>query len=290
MPVYAIAAAIMVAMIWGGNFAAARVTMVDFPPYLMLLLRFIAVTLLLAPFAMRRKLPRLRDMAVLSVTLIVLQFALVFTAMHMGLSITSAIIALQMGVPFACMMAAIFFKDYLGPWRATGLMVAFMGVVIVAGTPNASEHWVGFLTCIGGAFSWSASNIYMKRIAPTSVVNLLFWPALFSLPQLAALTWLLEENQLALIQAAKPAAWVGIAYSTLCSSIVGSGVWNYLIRTYPMSQVVPYSLLVPVAGIAVGALMFHEALTTQIMMGAVLTIIGVGIISLRRPQLVEAEQ
>lgn len=83
----------------------------------------------------------------------VIQFSFVFSAMNMGLSITSVVVATQLGVPFACVLAAVLFKDYLGPWRAGGLMVAFLGVLIVAGTPNASEHWGGI--CAGGArFVW----------------------------------------------------------------------------------------------------------------------------------------
>jgi O-acetylserine/cysteine efflux transporter len=214
MPIRAILAAILVAMCWGGNFAAVHISMIDFPPLLTLLLRFIAVSLILAPFALRHPIPRLRDMLVISLTLIVIQFALVFSAMYLGLAITSTIVALQLGVPFACVMAAIFFKDYLGPWRSGGLMVAFLGVLIVAGTPNASEHWMGFLTAILGAFSWSCANIYMKCMKPTPVVLLLFWPALFAVPMLAALSALFEHHQLTLIHEAHAASWVGIAYST----------------------------------------------------------------------------
>lgn len=290
MPLYAVLAAIFVTMCWGGNFSAMHLTMIEIPPFLALTLRFAAVSLLLAPFALRYKVPSMRDMLFVSMTLIVLQFALVFSAMHMGLSITSVIIAVQLGVPFACVMAAIFFKDYLGPWRSAGLMVAFLGVLVVAGTPNASEHWVGFLVTIMGAFCWSAANIYMKRMAPVKVVVMIFWPALLAVPPLALLSAVVEENQWEILRTAHLTSWMGIAYGTVFSSIIGYGLWSWLIKRYPMSQVVPYSLLVPVVGISAGAWMFGEPITARIMVGAVLTIFGVGIISLRRPQLVEAEQ
>ncbi len=285
MPIRAILAAILVAACWGGNFTATKFAFEDFPPFLSLLLRFIAVTCLLAPFALRQATPRLRDMLFISLTLIVLQFALVFSAMYMGLSITTVIIATQLGVPFACMLAAVVFKDYLGPWRSLGLMVAFIGVMIVAGTPNASAHWGAFLLAVLGSLSWSVSNIYMKRMKPAPVLLMLFWPALFSMVPLTVLTALFEHNQWHVIQHAKLSSWLGIAYSTFFSSLLGYGLWNYLIKHYPMSHVVPYGLLVPVVGISAGALVFHEQITTQIMLGAALTIIGVGVITVRRPQL-----
>ena len=291
MPIRAILAAILVSTCWGGNYTATKFAMQDFPPYLALLLRFIGVAAVLAPFALRAKLPRLRDMAFLGIMLIVIQFACVFTALDMGLSITSAVVASQLGVPFACVLAAIFFKDNLGPWRSFGLMVAFFGVMIVAGTPNASEHWQAFLLAVLGSLAWSSSNIYLKRMQPTpSVTQLLFWPALFSLLPLVLLSYFGESHQWEAIAHAKWSSWVGILYSLIFSSIIGYGLWNRLITTYPMSHVVPYSLLVPVVGITAGVIAFGDPVTTQVLLGAVLTIIGVGVITLRRPQLIEMEQ
>jgi O-acetylserine/cysteine efflux transporter len=288
MPIRAILAAILVATCWGGNYTATKFAMQDFPPYLTLLLRFIGVSILLAPFALRAGLPRLRDMAVLSLLLIVLQFACVFSALDMGLSITSAVVASQLGVPFACILAAMVFKDYLGPWRSFGLMVAFLGVMLVAGTPNASQHWQAFALAVLGSFAWSVSNIYLKRMQPTPpVLQLLFWPAFLSIFPLTFMSWMGESGQIAAIHSAHWSSWLGILYSLVFSSLIGYGLWNRLITTYPMSSVVPYSLLVPVVGISAGVVAFNEPITTQIILGAALTIVGVGVITLRRPQLVE---
>lgn len=291
LPIRAIFAAVLVAACWGGNFIATKFAFADFPPYLALLLRFIGVTIVLAPFALRGQRPNLRAMLLLSMTLIVLQFACVFTALHLGLSITSVVVATQLGVPFACIMAAMLFKDYLGPWRSGGLMVAFIGVMIVAGTPNASQHWSAFLLAALGAFGWAIANIHMKRLQPTpAAVQLLFWPALFSLIPLALLSAIGEDHQLERVMNAQWESWLAITYSLFCSSLIGYGLWNKLITTYPMSSVVPYSLLVPVVGIGGGVIIFHDPVTVQVIVGALLTIIGVGVITLRRPQLVEIDQ
>lgn len=291
MPIRAILAAILVASCWGGNYTATKFAMQDFPPYMALLLRFIGVAAVLAPFALKLPRPCLRDMAFIGIMLIVVQFACVFTALDMGLSITSAVVASQLGVPFGCALSAIVFKDFLGPWRSFGLMVAFFGVMIVAGTPNASLHWDAFILAVMGSLAWSISNIYLKRMQPTPpVVQLLFWPALFALPALALLSYFGEEHQLESLTTAHWSSWFGIGYSLVFSSIIGYGLWNRLITTYPMSSIVPYSLLVPVVGITAGVIAFGDPVTPQVLIGASLTILGVGVITLRRPQLVEMEQ
>lgn len=290
MPVRAILAALLVAFCWGGNFAASKFAMMEFPPFEVVILRFSGLVVLLAPFALRLPRPRMRDMLIIAMTLIVLHFAMIFVAMQHGLTITSVIVATQMGVPFSCVVSAILFKDFLGPWRSAGLTVAFCGVLVVAGTPNASLHWSAFLLAIFGAFSWSSANIYMKRMKPVPVIGLLFWPGLLALVPLVLLSAIFEHDQWTHIQQAPLASWLGIAYSITCSSLVGYGLWNWLISKYPLSQVVPYSLCVPFAGITAGVLMFDEPLTLQIVLGAALTMLGVAVITVRRPKLAELEQ
>lgn len=288
MPLYAVAAALFVALCWGGNFSASKFSMESFPPFMTVGLRFVIVCALLAPFALIKKpYPKFKDMLFLAMTLIVLHFAMIFLAMNMGLSITSVIVATQLGVPFSCVVSSVLFNDHLGPWRAFGLLVAFLGVLMVALTPNASEHWQAFMLATFGAFAWSSANIYMKRMKPTKVVALLFWPGLISLPILGAMTLLFEHDHLQKLQDATWVSWGGILYSTVFSSLIGYGLWNWLIGKYPLSQVVPYSLCVPIAGIAGGVLIFGDAFTLQVQIGAALTIAGVGIIAMRRPKLAE---
>ncbi|MFM9890773.1 MAG: DMT family transporter [Rickettsiales bacterium] len=292
MPPIAILSAILVAVCWGANFSAAHLAMQEFPPLLTVLLRFVGISVLLAPFALTRPWPRLRDALVISFLLVSLQFGLLFTALSMGLSITSTIIATQLGVPFSCVFAAIVFKDYLGPWRAGGLAVAFVGVIVVAGTPNAASHGLAFALAMAAALSWSCANLYMKRAPKIATVPFLFWTSLFAVPPLLALSLLIEHPTVELLASAHAHTWAAIAYSLIFSSVIGYGLWNYLISHYPVSQVVPYSLLVPVAGIAVGALMFaDEPVGTRSLIGGALTIVGVAVISFRRPGLaVEAEK
>lgn len=290
MPPRAILAAMIVALCWGGNYTASKFALADFPPFLLLMLRFLGCSIFLLPFVIGKPLPRMREMALLSLMLIVIQFAFVFTALHMGVSITTSIIATQLGVPFSCVMAAILFKDFLGPWRSFGLMIAFVGVMIVAGTPNAAEHWVGFLLTVLGAFSWSGANMYLKTIKPIPTTAMLFWTALLAVPPFALLSLIAEDNQWLIIQSAHASAWAGIAYGIVFASFVGYGLWSWLVKSYPMSVVMPFGLLMPVAGITIGSLVFHEPLTPQIIVGGLLAIAGVGIISLRRPKLAELER
>jgi O-acetylserine/cysteine efflux transporter len=288
LPLAAIAMALVVPICWGGNFTASKLAMEHFPPFLTVLLRFSAVAALLAPLVLpayfKGARVSIRDMFVISICYITLHFTLIFVAMNNGLSIASTVIGVQLGAPFSCVLAAVFHNDRLGAWRSFGMAVAFVGVIVIAGAPDVSAHWGSFLLVVLGAFAWAAANIYMKRIGNVGVAPFLFWPALLSLPQIGLLSLLFEHDQLALIETAPVTAWGGILYSTVFSTFVGYGLWYHLIKRYPLSQVTPFSLLVPVVGIGTAMVVYDERLTSLLLIGGALTIVGVGVITLRRPR------
>src|SRR5262249_5297369 len=107
MPIRAILAAILAVSCLGINWTAAKFALAGLPPYVVLAVRFTIIALILAPFALRQPWPNMRQMMALALVLLVIQFTLSYVALAMGLSVTSAVIAAQLGVPFACLLSAI---------------------------------------------------------------------------------------------------------------------------------------------------------------------------------------
>ena len=68
-------------------------------------------------------------------------------------------------------------------------------------------------------------------------------------------------------------------------TVVGYGVWYYMIDKYETNQTMPFTLLVPVVGVLGGVFALGERMTLQIGLGGFATIVGVAIIVLRRPKL-----
>lgn len=277
--------AIAVALCWGANFAASKYAVSHFEPVFTILIRYALVTLVLLPFFRIAPLP-FKQLSILALLMCTLHFSLVFSALWMGLDVASTVIAIQMGTPFSVVLGTIFLNDKLGAWRASGMAIAFMGVVMVAGSPQVDENWIAFLIAVAGAFCWAASNIYMKQLGEVDVMPLLAWSSLASLPQLLVISLLIESNHLTQITTAPHTAWNGILYSAVFSTMVGYGLWYYLLKKYAVSQVAPFALLVPFAGISSGIIFFNEALSPTLFIGAALTILGVAIITFRKPKLV----
>ncbi len=275
---------LLIAIIWGFNFAVAKIGLQQLPPIMMMALRWTLVGLLLAPFV---KPPhgRWRPVLLVSFTLGFLHFAMMFTGLK-DVDAATAAIAIQLQVPFAALLAAIFFKDKLGWRRALGMMVAFVGVAIIAGEPRLVGQYVPLALVIAAACIWSVANIQIKMMGEIDGMTLNAWVGVFAAPQLALASFVLEDGQGAALAAADWRALGAVVYQALAVVIVGYGGWFWLLRRYTVNQVMPFMLLVPGFGVLSGVLVLNEPLTPALIGGGLLTVLGVAIITVIRPKLV----
>ncbi len=274
--------AILVALLWGCNFVSAKFGVAYFPPFLLTALRFTFVSLVLVPFVPRPTLAQLKQIIVLS-SMSTFHFSLIFVAIFMGLDIASSALLGQMGVVFACIFGAIFLKDMLGIWRIGGIVIAFIGTAIVAGTPHIMQHTGAFYAAIGSTLTWGIANVLIKRIHGLHSMALLAWMGLCTVPMLLLLSYLFEPHWPNIMDAPL-SALLAVTYTAVCSTIIAYGLWYYLLGRYNVSQVTPYSLLTPIFGIGSGQIFFTEELTSQVLLGGFVTIIGVAVIVIRRPK------
>ncbi|HEX9792005.1 MAG TPA: EamA family transporter [Kiloniellales bacterium] len=278
---------LLIAMIWGFNFAVAKIGLAQLPPIMMMALRWGLVGMLLAPFV---KPPHgcWRQVFLVSFTLGFVHFALMFTGLK-NLDAATAAIAIQLQVPFAALLAAVFFNDKLGWRRALGMAIAFIGVAIVAGEPRLAGVTVPLALVIVAACVWSVANVQIKKMGDVDGMMLNAWVGVFAAPQLALASLLLEEGQGAALAAADWRAAMAVVYQAVVVVIVGYGAWFWMLRRYAVNQVMPFTLLVPGFGVLSGVLVLGETLTLPLVVGGLLTIIGVGVITIIRPKLVAAE-
>lgn len=275
---------LLIAIVWGFNFAVAKIGLLQLPPIMMMALRWGFVGLLLAPFV---KPPhgRWRPVLLVSFTLGFVHFAMMFTGLK-SIDASTAAIAIQLQVPFAALLAAFFFKDKLGWRRALGMVVAFAGVAIIAGEPRLAGQYIPLVLVIAAACIWSVANIQIKMMGEIDGMTLNAWVGVFAAPQLAIASFVLEDGQGAALAAADWRALGSLAYQAIVVVIAGYGTWFWLLRRYAVNQVMPFMLLVPGFGVLSGVLVLDEPLTPALIGGGLLTVLGVAIITLIRPKLV----
>ena len=156
-------------------------------------------------------------------------------------------------------MAAFFLGETLGWRRIVGMIIAFAGVMLIAGEPRFSDDPWPLLAVIGAALAWALGNIQVKALGDEiDAVTLNGWIAILAAPQL--LRRLLADRGPQWQQLRTPP---GSAGPPCCSrpiviAIFTYWIWYNMMRRYPVNQVMPFTLLLPMIGVAAGALLRGE--------------------------------
>lgn len=278
-----IALAVAIMAIWGSNFVFAKWGLEELPPLFLTGLRFCLVALVLIWFVPRPG-KALLPLAGLSITFGSLHFSLMFLGLT-RIDASVASIAVQLQVPFAALLAAVFFKDMLGWRRALGMAMAFAGIVVVAGTPSVVPELPYLLLIVSASLVWAVGNIQVKALPAVGVFTMNAWISAMSGPQLLILSFIFEDGQGAALADAGWKTWGSIFYMAVLVTMVGYGFWYKLIERYSTNQTMAFTLLVPVFGILAGVFARGEPFGWELALGALCTLAGVGVIVLRRPKL-----
>jgi O-acetylserine/cysteine efflux transporter len=284
--------ALGVALIWGVNFVVIDVGLAHFPPLLFSALRFL-VAAVPAIFFLRSPGVPWRWVALVALFLGVVKFSLLFSGMAAGMPPGLSSLALQAQAPFTLVFAVLLLRERLTRQQVLGMAVALAGLAVIALDLGATSPLGAFLLLLAAAAAWGVSNVVMRRAAPPDMLRFMVWVSALAVLPLCALSASFEGPQRDW-DALRTVTWPAVGsvlFVGLLATVVGFGVWGGLIRTYSASVVAPFSLLVPVFGMAAAALLTGEQLTPLRLLAAVLIIIGVlsGLVGGRRPRAQEPE-
>jgi O-acetylserine/cysteine efflux transporter len=155
--------AISVPFLWGIGFVITKPGMEQFPPMLINGLRWSLSGLILVWFFPIPK-KYLKSIFLVSIVACTIQYSLTYT----GLSIidaSSAVLFVQCEVPFGVLIAYFLFKERPGIKNIFGIIIAFVGLVVLLGAPNLQGKFIGVLLLLSGAFTWSLGVVMVKPIS-----------------------------------------------------------------------------------------------------------------------------
>ena len=272
--------AVLVMLAWGCSFVVAKLAITEMPPMLFMGIRYVMTAVLLLPFMLRER-SRLGQVFGISVTLGFLHFACGFTGL-LGVDAAISVMLMQAQVPFAALLAVLFFKERIGRQGAIGMVIAFVGVFLLAGEPQTASAPFSAGLIIVAAFLWAVSAIQVKQLGGMDPFALNGWIALFAAPQMLIASLLLESGHRDALHAIGPAVWFGFAYLILAVTVFGYGVWYRLLQRYEVNRALPLTLLTPVFGFLAGVWFLNESADATRMLGAIIVLLGVGAIVWQR--------
>lgn len=286
MPLRHAALAVVVSVVWGLNFIAIHASLERFPPLFLAGLRFLLIavpTVLLVP---RPEVP-LRWLIGYGLGFGTAQFIGLYLGMAAGFPAGLASLVLQSSAPFTVVLGALLLREHLSVRRAAGVAIAVAGLALVGVARAADTSWIPFLLVVAGGLGWAFGNLASRQAAAPNPLHLTLWMSvvpplpLFTLSLVAEGPREIGDALSGSMAAAAVPAWIGLAYTILLGTVLGSGLWVWLMARHPAGLVAPFSMLVPVTGLVAGWLLLDEQPSGWELAGGLVVVTGVLAATLR---------
>lgn len=272
--------AVTVAVIWGINFLAIHLSLGSFPPLFLVALRFTLIAVPTLIFVPRPDVP-LRWLLGYGFGFGVAQFTFLYAGMAAGMPTGLASLVLQSSAPFTLLLGALLLREQVSPRQWAGIAVAVLGMLVVGWSRTQAAGLVPFLLVLIGALGWAFGNLASRLAHPPNPLHLTLWMSVVVPLPMLALSLIFEgpaQIGTALVGSLAPAAlpaWAGLAYTCVIGTVVGSGVWTWLLARHPAGVVAPFSMLVPVVGIVTAAIVLGERPSWLELVGGTIVVAGV---------------
>jgi O-acetylserine/cysteine efflux transporter len=278
MRVRDMALAVLVSLIWGFAYVTYQIGLESFSAAQLSAIRFLIACLPIV-FVPRPKVPWW-TLLVIGVVMFAGQFLLLMMAYALGMPAGLGSVTQQTQAVFTVLLAAMLLGE-IPTWRqGAGMAIAFAGLALIGLTIGADLTPAALALAIAAALSWAIGNIVVKRTSDASVFGLMVWCSLIAIFPLLAFSWAFDP-QPSIVHAITHASRLslGVAlYLAVPSTLLGYGLWAYLLRRYPAPVVAPFGLLSPATGILSSALLLGETFGPLRIAGMALTLLGLAVI------------
>ena len=292
----AIGSLVLCCFLWGLNQVAAKAAMPEVPPLWQAASRSLGGALLVWLWTRVRGIPVFtRDATLRGGMLAGALFAAEFMCIFIGLQFTTASrmvvfiyispFVVALGMPF------IAHAEALSRVQMAGLLLAFAGVAWAFAegftTPAAGPHqWLGDALGVAAGVLWGATTLAIRgsKLAGASAEKTLLYQLAVSGVVLTVAAVVVGTPVPARLSAL---AWGSMGFQIVIVTAFSYLVWFWLIRRYAATRLASFTLLTPVFGLLLGALLLGEPITTRLVVALVAVAMGIVLVN-RRARVAEA--
>ncbi len=277
--------AVVVAVIWGLSFVAARLVLSTLTPILLATIRFSIASLIFMPIIIREHrngytimLRDLGELALLGFLSISIYFLLQYTGVKYAGAGVSALLVVGLIPILTGLTSTVILKERFRVSRALGTGLGLLGVVLITvpGLIIGEVDWffyIGVACLLINAVCWALystlSRRLMNRIAKPSLVT-----AYVTILGTLALLPISISSEWSLIGALKTGQWMSILYLSVVCSGLGYFLWNFALLKVEAVKVAVWLYLEPVAAFIGEAIIFGILPNTATLFGGGAIIVG----------------
>lgn len=281
MPLRDLLLALLVCVVWAGNFLTSALALQHLPPLLFTGLRLALLGLVLLPFLRRPAPGQWPRLLAISLCVGVLHFGLSFWALKLAGNLSSPAIVMQSYVPMSVLLAWGVLGERFG-WR-TGAAVAlsFGGVLVLGFDPLVLRSPASLWLMLVSAFFLALGTVMMRGLGGVTRYGMQAWTAVIGVGPLLGLSLWLEPGGFASLATLGWVPWFGIAYAAIAASLVGHGIYYSLVQRHPVAKVMPWLLLTPLLAMGLGLAFYGDRPGPRLWLGGAMVLGGILVIALR---------
>ena len=265
----------LVPIFLGFGFVVAKPAFESFPPILLMGIRFtFAASILIWWFPIPRE--YLKKIFFASLIANSLQYSITYTGLNY-IDASAAVLLVQTEVPFGVIFAYFMLKEKPTIRALIGILIAFVGVYILTGSPNLNGKFFGVGLTILGSAIWALGQVIVKPLSKAiNPLALVAWLALFSGPLLICLSAILDGNTITYLMEASFDHWIIAFYIGFIMQPITYGCFYYVLKNNPLYKVLPIVTMgIPPTGLLAAIFLLGEKPTIELFIGGVIIIIGV---------------
>lgn len=275
-------------LVWGTSWPAMRIVFTELPLWQFRAASgaFAGIVLLLIALAVKQRwrVPRRHWAALVAAAafnMTLWQVLVGYGLINIGAG-HAAIIVYTLPV-WTTILSVLFLKEAIG-WRTIlALIFGTAGVLVLLSSDfeKIGTNPIGAVFVLGAAISWAIGTIIVKRVQWTiDLYALAGWQLLIGLVPIAAIA--LATERFALHEASPQAMWAGL-YVVFGGLIAGYALWFKIVEILPVAVASIGALMIPVIGVASGALILGEPVTWIEGLALALVLGAVSLVLFRKP-------
>lgn len=266
------------ALIWSSAFTSAHIIVQAAPPLSVSALRFLLAGIIAVAIAyllgQRPKFTRQqwRGIVIFGICQNAIYLGLFFMAMTRIEASMASILASTMPLMVALALVTIF-KERLSGWGIAGLIIGFLGVVIIMQSRVINGiDLIGVALCSIGVVALTIATLAVRSASTGGnlfmVVGLqmLVGAVALAIPALTFETWIVEWT---------PLLGAAFAYTVIAPGIIATYIWFVLVGRIGATKAATFHFLNPFFGVAIAAALLGERLTIVDAIGVAIIMAGI---------------
>ena len=264
---------ICVVAVWGFNIVATRIALEVFSPMQMAFARSFLTLVILLPWWKPFK-PISTKLLAAAMSIGAVAFYLLYAAIDMTESLTTIAVGNQMLPPLSALLALLFYQERISSRKWLGILIATTGAIYLTGATTSMLSVMALGLTFLAVLFYSAGSIIIGKSTSVGVWRMLAWMSAVSLIPLGLMTAaagpLYPDPGLMQVQ-----HWLAFLFSVVLSGLLGQAALFYLYGKYPVSNVAPWLLLVPLFVGFFSILMYGESISPSLLLGGAIVLLGV---------------